>query len=812
MSLTLAEYAKAKGLPVAFLESLGVHEANGRGGVRLVPPYHNEDGTLFRNRLRLCLQPRDDKDKKFLWDKPLRPDDKQCLYGLDRLKAAREARYIVVVEGESDCHTLWHCDYPAVGVPGNKAWNDDRDAPHFDGILTVFVVIEPGKSGEGVLKWLGDSTIRKRARLVWFSEPKDPSDLFLSDPAAFRERFDEMLQNADQPQADPEEDRNVTVSMSETGLWLKDDKGELLRISQPFEVLGRCRSVRDAFGRAGDWGLLVRFQDWDGAVVEEIVSGERLHGDLGALCGSLHAAGFDVARDDRRRKLLASYLLGFETKDRVALVMRAGWRKIGGQSVFVLPHETIAAAPLPERVVLTAAAGNRRQGAYGASGTLVEWKSGVGRLASGHYLPMLAISTALAGPLLHLANFEGGGVHIFGPSSSGKTTVVKMAASVWRCGDTLPTWRATANGLEGELARASDSFMPLDELGQVDAREFAHMLYMQANSVGKLRMRRDTTQRDSLTWLTLVLSSGETPIEIKLQEERARPRAGHLVRLLDVRAARPNGAFDAMAEGVGLIAFVAECQRAATTHYGAAGPAFVRRLLVTGVTEEDVRSRVDAFVRAALSGAKSDAGQSARAAQRFGLIAAAGEMAVEFGIVPWPKEAPTEAAKWALNQWLATRGKASSYEERQAVAQVRGIIERFGDSRFDDITTYDPDRRPVADRLGFRKGDDEGRRWLVLPEAWRDEVCKSLDPNWSPRRWPSSACWSEATPSTSRSCEGEGQADAHLRAHTGHLGKRCMMPFAAGVSCWSKKVVTAGYRFDIIDLHGGYRGMFLTVW
>jgi hypothetical protein len=615
MSLTLAEYAAAKGLPIPFLQSLGVHDGNGLNGhPYLVLPYHNEDGALFRHRLRLALTvPEGGKDKRFLWAKALKPGDKQCLYGLDRLKDARAAKYVVLVEGESDCHTLWYCGYPAIGVPGNTGWKDERDAPCFDGILSIFVVIEPGKSGKGVLKWLGDSTIRKRARLVWFSEPKDPSGLYLSDPNAFRERFDDMLQNADPPQADPDDDRKVTVSMSDTGLWLKDDKGELLRISQPFEVLGRCRSIPDGLGRAGDWGLLVRLQNWDGATVDEIVSAERLHGDLGALCGTLGAAGLDVARDDRRRRLLASYLLSFDTKDRVTLVMRAGWHVIHGQSVFVLPHKTIAAVPLPEQVILTAAAGNRRQGAYGADGTLTEWKNGVGKLASGHALPVLAISAALAGPLLSLARYEGGGVHIFGPSSSGKTTVVKMAASVWRRGDALPTWRATANGLEGELARASDTFMPLDELGQADARDFAHMLYMQANRVGKLRMRRDTTQRDSLTWLTLVLSSGETPIEIKLQEERGRPRAGHLVRLLDVKADRANGAFDSMAEGIGVFAFVAECQRAAATRYGSAGPAFVRRLLVNKVAGEDVRARVEAFVKTELPGARSDAGQSARA-------------------------------------------------------------------------------------------------------------------------------------------------------------------------------------------------------
>jgi hypothetical protein len=123
---------------------------------------------------------------------------------------------------------LWGLGLPALAVPGNKGWNDDRDAPFLDGILTIFVVIEPGQSGQGVLKWLGDSAIRKRARLVWFSEPKDPRELFVEtlkkDPAAFRERFEEMLQNADPPQADPDEDRKVTVNMSDTGLWLKDER------------------------------------------------------------------------------------------------------------------------------------------------------------------------------------------------------------------------------------------------------------------------------------------------------------------------------------------------------------------------------------------------------------------------------------------------------------------------------------------------------------------------------------------------------------------------------------------------------------
>jgi uncharacterized protein (DUF927 family) len=50
-----------------------------------------------------------------------------------------------------------------------------------------------------------------------------------------------------------------------------------------------------------------------------------------------------------------------------------------------------------------------------------------------------------------------------------------------------------------------------------------------------------------------------------------------------------------------------------------------------------------------------------------------------------------------------------------------------GDSRFDDITTPDPDRKPVANRAGFRRDHGEDRRWLIPPEVWRNEVCAGIN-------------------------------------------------------------------------------------
>ena len=48
----------------------------------------------------------------------------------------------MLVEGESDCHTLWYHEIPALGIPGVSNWNNEW-ASYLDGIEEVHAVIEP---------------------------------------------------------------------------------------------------------------------------------------------------------------------------------------------------------------------------------------------------------------------------------------------------------------------------------------------------------------------------------------------------------------------------------------------------------------------------------------------------------------------------------------------------------------------------------------------------------------------------------------------------------------------------------------------
>src|SRR5262249_12912048 len=118
-------------------------------------------------------------------------------YGLNRLRRFTDKPYRILVEGESDCHTLWFYGEPALGVPGADLWKEERDAQHFADAEIVYIVVEPDRGGERVREWLTMSALRDRARLVSLGEFKDPSALHLADPTLFMERWRAALDQAE---------------------------------------------------------------------------------------------------------------------------------------------------------------------------------------------------------------------------------------------------------------------------------------------------------------------------------------------------------------------------------------------------------------------------------------------------------------------------------------------------------------------------------------------------------------------------------------------------------------------------------------
>ncbi|MBN0301413.1 DUF927 domain-containing protein, partial [Pseudomonas aeruginosa] len=68
---------------------------------------------------------------------------------------------------------------------------------------------------------------------------------------------------------------------------------------------------------------------------------------------------------------------------------------------------------------------------FTSKGTLKAWRKEVGSYCQGNPVLILSVCAALAGPLLAKVGVNGGGVHLVGDSSSGKSLAQLIAASVW---------------------------------------------------------------------------------------------------------------------------------------------------------------------------------------------------------------------------------------------------------------------------------------------------------------------------------------------------------------------------------------------
>src|SRR5215213_9480882 len=198
--VTVERYALAKRLPPAFLKQhFKLQTVRRKGQFAVEMPAFDRDGQLVSTNYRMNLTKTNGIDDRFQRAK----GDAAVLYGLWRLAEARERRFLVLVEGESDVHTLAFYDEPALGVAGANSWKEERDAPALAGIETIYLVVECDRGGAVLKTSMAQSSIRPRVLVIDLGECKDPSGLHCDDPDRFRERW-EAAKAAAVPLLDPE--------------------------------------------------------------------------------------------------------------------------------------------------------------------------------------------------------------------------------------------------------------------------------------------------------------------------------------------------------------------------------------------------------------------------------------------------------------------------------------------------------------------------------------------------------------------------------------------------------------------------------
>ena len=440
--------------------------------------------------------------------------------------------------------------------------------------------------------------------------------------------------------------------------------------------------------------------------------------DFGLVVGGQHG------KFSRFIELVTQHLK--TVKERVRHVSQTGWyTSRDGKEYFVLPNQVYGALD-GEGIICRPKGG--RAGDYGANGTLEGWQDGIARLAVGNSRLVLAISAGFAGPLLKPMGVEGGGLNCRGSSSIGKTTALRAAASVLGGPNYLKSCRTTDNALEGTAAAHNDALLLMDELAQIDAKAAAQIAYMLSNGDGKGRMNPDGTMKEANKWRVLFILSAEITLADKIEEGGGKAKAGQAARVIDIPADAGcgYGIFEKLHEfksGAQLSDAIRDCS---ARHYGTAVHEYLTRLIVdVDAARQKVRAHMDAFKASVCPGSAD--GQVTRVCERFALIAAAGELATEWGVTGWPDGEAVRAAEKCFKAWLDQRGSSGPQEIVNALSRLRLVIEQHGASRFQVWgKSANLSGGHVINQLGYVKPDEN--KYYFSTEAFKTEVCKGIDP------------------------------------------------------------------------------------
>jgi putative DNA primase/helicase len=423
-------------------------------------------------------------------------------------------------------------------------------------------------------------------------------------------------------------------------------KVEEIAICSRLEVLALTRNTT-----GGEWGRLLRFADQDRGIHEWAMPTEMLAGDGSEYRARLLEQGLTIWPSREAHYGLHEYISQCRPAGRARAVTRVGWHG----NAFVLPDEVFGDTQGERTLYQSAIAIDHK---LNQRGSLQDWQREIAIRCLSNSRLIFAVSAAFVPPLLYLTGDESGGFNYVGQSSLGKTTALRVAGSVWGGSQEpagyLRQWRATSNGLEGIAALHSDTSLCLDELSEVSAREAGSAAYMLANGQGKGRMRPDISLRRAHAWRISFLSSGELTLADKVQEDdRKRATAGQQVRVLDIPsdAGSGLGLFENLHGSANGQEFADWLRASTQRYYGVPAREFLAEIVKDSARVADAtRQSRDDFIRDVCP--RDADGQVRRAATRFGLVAAAGELATALGVTGWERGSASWAAGVCFGAWL----------------------------------------------------------------------------------------------------------------------------------------------------------------
>ena len=485
-------------------------------------------------------------------------------------------------------------------------------------------------------------------------------------------------------------------------------------VCSPIEVIAKTRDESSA-----TWGRLLQWRDDDGVLHQWLMPLDLLQGDTREYRRELARQGLSITTNNRQRSYLDAYIQGYVIQKRALCVDKLGWH----DKQYVLPDRTIGD---DGKQLIIYQSAHTINNTISQKGTLAQWRDQLSKPLAEQSRFVFSIACAFAGQLLELLDDDGGGFHIVGSSTMGKSLSLKVAASVWGNPDRyVKTWRSTDNALEGIASECNDGFLPLDEISDSDAKAVGRTIYMLGNGTGKGRSTVTGHNRTTKTWRIIFLSNGEESLQNFMAQAGQKTNAGIEVRVAHIDADAGAGndlrTFDSLVLADTGAAQADKIKELYYRYYGVAGMAWLEHITTDKIaTTATAKQLVNDF----MSKYSDLAPQAHRVAKRFAIVATAGEMATQAGITGWQVGQATTAVMTCLDNWLDNYGRDGEHEERQIIKHIQAFIEQHGSSRFEPRNSYrcaDIIGHKTSNRIGYRNiktGD-----YYFLKNAFETEVC-----------------------------------------------------------------------------------------
>ena len=403
------------------------------------------------------------------------------------------------------------------------------------------------------------------------------------------------------------------------GIYSDDGTGNSVKVCDHVEATDMVRRFD-----GGDWRTRFRFKDHDGVLRNCVVTQDTLGTDPKATAAIFYTAGLHISTHSPT--LFQQLVKGLHTDKRGIIVDQAGFhgdRFVTPDSFTLRPR---CEAVSDEDLILSEPAPPQKGGTLDGQRRFIDVcvRSGSDHIA-------IAPILGTAGTLVDFIQSETFLVGLYGKTSGGKTTTLKIAASASGPvgeGGRFASMSSTLNALERLAQAGSGSCMIVDEAALFNSEQLQRAIFQIASSGGKSRMTTRSELRKKTQWATVCVVSSENALSDEIHGAGGREaRGGVFVRVLSIDTSDgprlEANVFEQITEGY-------------REHYGHVLPLVAQSLLDSTIGDTDARRNLRQGIeqKADQLAGLGAASHVRRSAFAFGLLWQLGEIYRELAITP----------------------------------------------------------------------------------------------------------------------------------------------------------------------------------